>query len=68
MKSENSEPEGSLAILDPSGDPSGPGTSFMGDVAGIYKVKLIVSNGLTDSDPAYAEIIVIEGQQLLFFM
>jgi len=28
------------------------------DVAGTYKVNLVVNNGLTDSDPAYAEIRV----------
>ena len=50
-----SSPNGSLAIISSSSDPQ---ASFKGDVAGTYKVKLIVNNGLTDSDPAYAEIRV----------
>jgi hypothetical protein len=52
-----SSPKSSLAIIASSSDPQ---TSFEADVAGAYKVKLIVNNGLTDSDPAYAEIIVTE--------
>ena len=52
-----SSPNSSLAIISSSSDPQ---ASFEGDVAGTYKVKLIVNNGLTDSDPAYAEIIVTE--------
>ena len=52
-----SSPNSSLAIISSSSDPQ---ASFEADVAGTYKVKLIVNNGLTDSDPAYAEIIVTE--------
>jgi hypothetical protein len=51
-------PSGSLATLGSSGSQ----VSFEADVAGTYKVKLIVTNGLTESDPAYAEIRVTEGQ------
>jgi hypothetical protein len=51
-----SSPSGSSAVL----SPSGAQVSFEADVAGTYKVKLIVNNGLTDSSPAYAEIIVTE--------
>ena len=50
-------PNGSQAILLSSSDPQ---ASFEADVAGTYKVKLTVNNGLTDSDPAYAKIIVTE--------
>jgi len=53
-----SSPEGSIAVLSPSGSI----VSFEADAAGRYKVKLIVTNGLSDSDPAYAEITVTEGQ------
>jgi hypothetical protein len=52
-----SSPKSSLAIIASSSDPQ---ASFEADVAGAYKVRLIVNNGLTDSDPAYAEIIVTE--------
>jgi len=52
-----SSPNSSLAIISSSSDPQ---ASFEADIAGTYKVKLIVNNGLTDSDPAYAEIIVTE--------
>jgi len=52
-----SSPNSSLAIISSSSDPQ---ASFEADVAGTYRVKLIVNNGLTDSDPAYAEIIVTE--------
>ena len=51
-----SSPSGSTAVL----SPSGAQVSFQGDVAGTYKVKLVVNNGLTDSDPAYADIRVTE--------
>jgi hypothetical protein len=50
-------PRGSQAIIISSSDPQ---ASFEADVAGKYKVKLTVNNGLTDSSPAYAEIIVTE--------
>jgi hypothetical protein len=50
-------PRGSQAIIISSSDPQ---ASFEADVAGKYKVKLTVNNGLTDSAPAYAEIIVTE--------
>ena len=53
-----SSPSGSLAIL----NSLGAQVSFEADVSGTYKVKLVVNNGLTDSDPAYAEIRVTEGQ------
>ena len=51
-----SSPSGSTSVL----SPSGAQVSFQGDVAGTYKVKLVVNNGLTDSDPAYADIRVTE--------
>ena len=50
-------PRGSQTILISSSDPQ---ASFEADVAGKYKVKLTVNNGLTDSAPAYAEITVTE--------
>jgi hypothetical protein len=53
-----SSPSGSTAVL----SPSGAQVSFQADVAGMYKVKLVVNNGLTDSDPAYAEIRVTAGE------
>ena len=49
-----SKPGGSMAMVDRSGSE----VSFKADVAGTYKVKLVVSAGVDDSDPAYAEIIV----------
>jgi len=52
-----SSPNGSQAIISSSSDPQ---ASFTADVAGTYKVKLIVTNGLTDNAPAYAEITVTE--------
>jgi hypothetical protein len=52
-----SSPRGSQAIIVSSSDPQ---ASFEADVAGKYKVKLTVNNGLTDSATAYAEIIVTE--------
>jgi chitinase len=52
-----SSPNSSLAII---ASPSDPQASFTADIAGTYKVKLIVNNGSTDSTPAYAEIIVTE--------
>ena len=54
-----STPEGSLAELDDSSDSE---ASFRADVVGIYKVKLVVTNGVIDSDPAYAEIRGTEGE------
>ena len=53
-----SSPGGSNAVL----GSSGARVSFEADVAGTYKVKLVVNNGLTDSDPAYAEIRVTAGE------
>jgi hypothetical protein len=50
-------PNGSQTILISSSDPQ---ASFEADVAGTYKVKLTVNNGLTDSAPAYATITVTE--------
>ena len=50
-------PNGSQTILLSSSDPQ---ASFEADVAGTYRVKLIVNNGLTDSAPAYATITVTE--------
>jgi hypothetical protein len=49
-----SKPGGSMAVVDRSGSE----VSFKADVVGTYKVKLVVSAGVDDSDPAYAEIIV----------
>ena len=54
-----SSPNGSSAVL----SPSGAEVSFQADVAGTFRVKLIVNNGLSDSDPAYAVITVTEGEQ-----
>ena len=53
-----SSPSGSTAVL----SPSGAQVSFEADVAGTYKVKLVVNNGLTNSDPAYAELRVTAGE------
>lgn len=53
-----SSPSGSLAVL----NSSGARVSFEADVAGTYKVKLVVNNGLTDSEPAHAEIRVTAGE------
>lgn len=49
-----SKPGDSMAMVDRSGSE----VSFKADVVGTYKVKLVVSAGVDDSDPAYAEIIV----------
>lgn len=49
-----SSPGGSTAIL----NPSAAQVSFVADAAGTYKVKLVVNNGSSDSDPAYADIRV----------
>jgi chitinase len=51
-----SSPSGSSAVL----SPSGAQVSFEADVAGTYKVKLVVNDGSTDSAPAYAEITATE--------
>jgi hypothetical protein len=53
-----SSPGGSLAVL----NSSGAQVSFEADVAGTYKVKLVVNNGLTESEPAYADIRVTAGE------
>jgi len=50
-----SAPEGSMATMEDSNDRQ---AKFQADVAGTYRVKLTVNNGLTDSDPAYATVIV----------
>ena len=52
-------PEDSLAEIEDSSDSE---ASFKADVVGLYKVKLVVTNGVTDSDPAYAEITATEGE------
>ena len=49
-----SKPEGSMAMLGPSESE----VSFKADVVGTYKVKLVVSAGVDESDPVYADIIV----------
>jgi chitinase len=49
-----SAPSGSTAVL----SSSGAQVSFEADVAGTYKVKLVVNNGSTDSNPAFATIRV----------
>ena len=53
-----SSPSGSTAVL----NPSGAQVSFEADAAGTYKVKLVVNNGSSDSNPAYAEIRAAAGQ------
>jgi K319L-like, PKD domain len=53
-----SSPSDSTAVL----SPSGAQVSFEADAAGTYKVKLVVNNGSSDSDPAYAEIRAAAGQ------
>jgi len=54
-----STPEGSSAVLEDSFESQ---ASFEADAVGTYRVKLVVNNGLTDSDPVYAEIRVSEGE------
>ena len=50
-----SQPPESIASLDDSGDPQ---ASLTPDVVGIYRVKLVVTSNLVDSDPAYENITV----------
>ena len=50
-----SSPEGSTAVL---GDDTNSQAKFEADAVGIFKVKLVVNNGLVDSAPAYYTIIV----------
>jgi hypothetical protein len=51
------KPEGSLAMLEGSNESQ---AQFDADVVGTYRVSLVVTSGLTDSDPAYAIITVTE--------
>ncbi len=50
-----SQPQGSIASIDDSSDPQ---ASLTPDVEGIYRVKLVVTSDVTESDPAYATIKV----------
>ena len=50
-----SSPEGSSAVLR---DDANSQTKFEADAIGIFKVKLVVNNGLVDSDPSYYTITV----------
>jgi hypothetical protein len=50
-----SQPTGSIASIDDSSDPQ---ASLTPDVVGVYRVKLVVTSDLVDSDPAYATITV----------
>ena len=50
-----SSPEGSTAVL---ADDTNSQTKFEADAAGIFKVRLIVNNGLVDSSPSYYTIRV----------
>ncbi len=52
-----SQPTGSIASIDDSGDPQ---ASLTPDVVGIYRVKLVVTSDLVDSNPAYTTITVTE--------
>jgi hypothetical protein len=51
------KPEGSMAMLEGSNESQ---AQFGADVVGTYRVSLVVTSGLTDSDPAYAIITVTE--------
>ena len=48
-------PEGSTAVLV---DDSNSQAKFQADAVGIFKMKLVVNNGLVDSTPAYYTITV----------
>ncbi|HUO77897.1 MAG TPA: hypothetical protein VMU21_10015 [Thermodesulfovibrionales bacterium] len=48
-------PEGSTAVL---ADDTNSQVKFEADAVGIFKVKLVVNNGLVDSTPAYYTITV----------
>jgi hypothetical protein len=50
-----SKPPESIASIDNSGDSQ---ASLTPDVVGIYRVSLVVTSNLVDSDPAYANITV----------
>jgi len=50
-----SSPEGSSAVLR---DDANSQTKFEADAVGIFKVKLVVNNGLVDSNPSYYTITV----------
>jgi hypothetical protein len=51
-----SKPEGSAAVLS---DPAAPDPSFVADAGGLYKVRLIVNDGLVDSLPDEVDIYAI---------
>lgn len=50
-----SRPEGSVATVT---DSTNANAQFDADVAGIYKVRLVVNNGFNDSEPVYATVMV----------
>lgn len=52
-------PAGSLLLDRDIADGDAPKPSFTPDVAGVYRLKLLVNNGLLDSDPAYVNIIAV---------
>ena len=51
------KPEDSLAVLEGSNESQ---AQFNADVVGTYRVRLVVTSNLVDSDPAYAIITVTE--------
>jgi len=52
-----SQPPESVAEIEDSSDPQ---ASLAPDTVGIYRVKLVVTSNLVDSDPAYANITVTQ--------
>jgi hypothetical protein len=50
-----SRPAGSVATVT---DSTNAHAQFDADVAGVYKVRLVVNNGFNDSEPVYATVIV----------
>jgi hypothetical protein len=52
-----SSPERSTAVI---GDDTNTQAKFEADALGIFKVKLVVNNGLVDSTPSYYTITVTE--------
>lgn len=48
-------PEGSIATITDSTDAH---AKFIADVAGIYRVKLVVNNGFNNSEPVYGAVTV----------